>query len=136
MSPEEAVEWLDRLKVRRRDVEHIVDAVTAAPRIVERLGARSLDPAQLVAIADPFAPDAPLLALAYEDRPELRDYFTRLRDVRLEIDGSDLIAMGLEESPGIGEILKQVRERKLNGELAGREAELDAARALVATIST
>jgi tRNA nucleotidyltransferase (CCA-adding enzyme) len=83
MSPEEAVEWLDRLKVRRRDVEHIVDAVTAAPRIVERLGARSLDPAQLVAIADPFAPDAPLLALAYEDRPELRDYFTRLRDVRL-----------------------------------------------------
>jgi tRNA nucleotidyltransferase (CCA-adding enzyme) len=136
MSPEEAVEWLDRLKVRRRDVEHIVDAVTAAPRIVERLGARSLDPAQLVAIADPFAPDGPLFALAYEDRPKLRDYFTRLRDVRLEIDGSDLIAMGLEESPRIGEILKQVRERKLNGELAGREAELHAARALVATIST
>jgi hypothetical protein len=44
--------------------------------------------------------------------------------------------MGLEESPRIGEILKQVRERKLNGELAGREAELDAARELVATIST
>jgi hypothetical protein len=117
-------------------VEQVVDAVTVAPRIVDRLGAQSLDPAALVAIADPFAPDAPLLALAYEDRPELRDYFRRLRGVRLEIDGSDLIAMGLAESPRIGEILKQVRERKLNGELAGRQAELDAARALVATIST
>jgi tRNA nucleotidyltransferase (CCA-adding enzyme) len=136
MSADEAAEWLDRLKVRRRDVEHVVDAVTAAPRIVERLGAQSVDPAGLVAIADPFAPDAPLLALAYEDRGELRDYFMRLRGIRLEIDGSDLIAMGLAESPRIGEILKQVRERKLNGELAGRQAELDAARALVATIST
>jgi tRNA nucleotidyltransferase (CCA-adding enzyme) len=136
MSADEVAEWLDRLKVRRRDVEHVVDAVTVAPRIVDRLGAQSLDPAGLVAIADPFAPDAPLLALAYEDRPELRDYFRRLRGVRLEIDGSDLIAMGLAESPRIGEILKQVRERKLNGELAGRQAELDAARALVATIST
>ena len=133
MSSEEGAGWLDRLKVRRRDVEHIVDAVSAAPRIVERLSTQSLNPAQVVTIADPFAPDAPLLALAYEDRPELRDYFTRLRGVRLEIDGSDLIAMGLEESPRIGEILQRVRERKLNGELAGRQAELDAARALVAT---
>ncbi len=133
MSADEATEWLDRLKVRRRDVEHIVDAVTAAPRIVERLHAGSLEPAELVAIADPFAPDAPLLALAYEAGPELRDYFTRLREIRLEIDGSDLIAMGLEESPRIGEILRLVRARKLNGELQGREAELDAARTLAAT---
>jgi hypothetical protein len=28
-------------------------------------------------------------------------------------------------------VLRRVRERKLNGELAGREAELEAARALV-----
>ena len=136
MSADEAAEWLDRLKVRRSDVEHVVDAVTAAPRLLDRLRAQSLDPARLVAIAGPLAPDAPLFALAYEDRPELRDYFVRLRSVRLEIDGSDLIAMGLAESPRIGEILKQVLERKLNGELAGREAELVAARALVATIST
>lgn len=131
LSLAEEYDWLDRLKVRRRDVDHIVDAVTIAPRIVEQLRSERLAPARIVAIADPFAPDAPLLALALEDRPELRDYFARLRAVRLEIDGSDLIAMGLEESPRIGDILRQVRERKLNGELAGRAAELEAARELV-----
>ena len=130
MSADEEHDWLDRLKIRRRDADRIVGAVTVAPRIVERLREDQLDPAQVVALADPFSPDAPLLALAREDRPELRDYFSRLRDVSLEIGGSDLIAMGLSESPRIGDILGEVRRRKLNGELDGREAELAAAREL------
>ncbi|MET0560060.1 MAG: CBS domain-containing protein [Gaiellaceae bacterium] len=132
MPPDEAYDWLDRLTLRRRDAERIVGAVTVAPRIVARLRSDHLDAAQVVALADPFAPDAPLLALAIEDRPELREYFDRLRDVRLEIGGGDLIALGLPESPQIGEILGEIRKRKLNGELDGREAELAAARELVA----
>ena len=132
MTSDEAYGWLDRLTLRRRDAERIVGAVTVAPRIVERLRSEPLDPAQVVALADPFAPDAPLFALALEDRPELREYFERLRSVRLEIGGADLIALGLPESPQIGEILGEIRKRKLNGELDGREAELAAARELVA----
>jgi hypothetical protein len=85
----------------------------------------------VVALADPFAPDAPLLALALDDRAELRDYFARLRDVRLEIGGEDLAALGLPESPRVGEVLAELRRRKLNGELDGRESELAAARALI-----
>jgi tRNA nucleotidyltransferase (CCA-adding enzyme) len=135
LTSDEAYDWLERLKVRRRDVDRIVGAVTVAPRIVERLRAGPLDPAQVVALAEPFAPDAPLLALAREDRPELRDYFARLRDVRLEIGGADLIALGLSESPRIGDILGEIRRRKLNGELEGRDAELEAARALAAAAS-
>jgi tRNA nucleotidyltransferase (CCA-adding enzyme) len=132
LTSDETYNWLERLKVRRREVERIVGAVTVAPRIVERLRDEPFDPAQVVALADPFAPDAPLLALARDDRPELREYFARLRDVRLEIGGEDLIAMGLEESPRIGEILGEIRKRKLNGEIDGRESELAAARELVA----
>ena len=48
----------------------------------------------------------------------------------LEIGGADLIEMGLSESPRIGDILGEIRRRKLNGELDGRDAELDAAREL------
>jgi tRNA nucleotidyltransferase (CCA-adding enzyme) len=99
---------------------------------VERLRTERLEPAEVVALADRFAPDAPLVALALEDRPELREYFGRLRDVRLEIGGADLIALGVAESPRIGDILGEIRRRKLNGELAGREQELAAARELIA----
>jgi tRNA nucleotidyltransferase (CCA-adding enzyme) len=133
MTSDEAYGWLERLKVRRRDADRIVGAVTVAPRIVERLREAELDPAQVVALADAFSPDAPLLALAREDRPELREYFSRLRGVRLEIGGADLIALGLAESPRIGDILGELRRRKLNGELDGRDAELAAARELAST---
>jgi tRNA nucleotidyltransferase (CCA-adding enzyme) len=131
MTPDEVYAWLRRLKVQRRDVERIASAVTVAPRLVERLRGGALEPAEVVAAADPYAPDAPLFALALEARPELDEYFTRLRNVRLEVSGADLAAMGLGESPAVGEILAELRRRKLNGQLDGRESELAAARELI-----
>jgi tRNA nucleotidyltransferase (CCA-adding enzyme) len=136
LTSDEAYDWLERLKIRRRDAEHIVASITVAPRIVQRLRSEELEPAQVVSLVEPFAPDAPLLALAYEDRPELREYFVRLRAVHLEIGGADLKALGLAESPRIGEILGELRRRKLNGELAGREEELAAARELATAVTT
>jgi hypothetical protein len=47
------------------------------------------------------------------------------------VTGSDLAALGLSESPRVGEILAELRRRKLNGELDGRESELEAARELI-----
>jgi len=119
------------LKVRRRDADQIVSAITVAPRLVERLAGGDADPAEIVALADPYAPDAPLLALALADSPALRDYFLRLRDVRLDITGADLAELGLAESPKVGEVLDELRRRKLRGDLDGRESELAAARELI-----
>jgi tRNA nucleotidyltransferase (CCA-adding enzyme) len=47
--------------------------------------------------------------------------------VRLEIDGSDLIAAGVEEGPALGRGLAAALRAKLDGEIAGREQELEAA---------
>ena len=129
---DELYDWLERLKVRRRDAERIAAAITVAPRLVERLRGQEADPAEVVAIAEPYAPDAPLFALALADVPALEEYFGRLRDVRLEITGTDVAELGLAESPRVGEVLAEVRRRKLNGELDGRESELQAVRELIA----
>ena len=132
LPPDEIYAWLEGLKVRRRDAERIAAAVTLGPLIVERLRADSLSPADVVALAEPHAPDAPLFALALVDLPQLREYFERLGSVRLEISGNDVAELGLGESPRVGEILEELRRRKLNGELDGRESELAAARELIA----
>ena len=55
--------------------------------------------------------------------------------MKLEIGGGDLVEMGLAESPRIGEVLAELRRRKLNGELEGRDVELAAARELVAAMT-
>ena len=127
----EVADWLDRLKVRRKDADLIAGAVTVGPRIAARLRGESLEPSEIVALAEPYAPDAPLFALALADLSELRRYFEELRHVRLEVTGADLAVLGLVESPRVGEILGELRRRKLDGELDGRDAELAAARELI-----
>jgi hypothetical protein len=122
--------WLGRLRLRRRDIERIVAAVVFAPRLLERLQ-RDASPAEIVTLVDPVAPDAPLIALAMRELPALEQYFEHLRGVELEIDGGDLVSLGLEQSPRVGEILTELKRRKLNGALAGRAAELEAARVLI-----
>ncbi|HEY5159624.1 MAG TPA: CBS domain-containing protein [Gaiellaceae bacterium] len=130
MATYELYSWLGRLRLRRRDVEKTVAAVVFAPRLVERLQ-RDISPAEIVALVDPVAPDAPLVALAMHDLPALEEYFDHLRAIELEIGGSDLVVLGLEQSPRVGEILAELRRRKLNGTLAGRKAELKAAKELI-----
>jgi len=131
MPPDEIYDWLQRLKVQRRDAERIAWAVTVGPRLVERLRGDTPEPAEIVALAEPYAPDAPLFALALADPEPLHEYFERLRDVRLEVSGADLAKLGVVESPQVGEILAELRRRKLNGQLDGRESELAAARELI-----
>jgi tRNA nucleotidyltransferase (CCA-adding enzyme) len=117
---------VERLSLRRADARAVEAAVSLAPRLAE-----ATDPVEIADLAG-RAPEAALLSLAQRDSPALRDWFTRLRDVRVEVTGADLAELGLPESPRVGEILEELRRRKLRGELDGRQAELDAARALIA----
>src|SRR5262249_50992700 len=53
MRSDEVYDWLARLKVRRRDVEHVASAVAIAPRLVELLAGRDdATPAEVVDLAD------------------------------------------------------------------------------------
>jgi tRNA nucleotidyltransferase (CCA-adding enzyme) len=72
--------------------------------------------------------DALVLVLARALGAEWLDrYLTEWRDVALEIDGDDLIAAGVPEGRAIGRGLKEALIRKLDGEISGREQELEVA---------
>ena len=57
----------------------------------------------------------------------IEHYLTAWRKVELEIGGDDLIAAGVPEGPAIGRGLRVARRRRLEGEVMGREEELEAA---------
>ena len=133
----EVLEWSERLKLRRRDAERLADAVAVAPRL-RQLVAETDQPADIRRLVEPHDPDGALLALAgvgadpsCGGRTQLVRYFEELRTVRLEISGGDLAELGVGESPRVGAILEEILRRKLNGELDGRAAELEAARELI-----
>jgi hypothetical protein len=135
LSADELFDWFGRLKLRRRHADRIADAVAVAPRLSELL-ARVEGADKARRLIEPHDPDGALLALALAPpviaAEWLRRYFESLRSVELEITGADLAALGLGESPQVGEVLDELLRRKLNGELpGGREQELEAARELV-----
>ena len=133
LSSTEVLDWAEGLKLRRRDAERIADAVAVAPRLRDLVGATK-EPAALWQRVAPHDPDGALLALATSKgraRKRLERYFEELRDVTLEISGGDLAELGLVESPQVGAVLEELRRRKLNGELDGRAAEIEAAKELL-----
>ena len=51
-------------------------------------------------------------------------YYTQLKDIKPEIQGRDLIAMGLKPGPTFNTIIQSVLDEKLDGRLPDKEAEL------------
>jgi tRNA nucleotidyltransferase (CCA-adding enzyme) len=114
----------------RRD-EAVLAAALGPPGDEERLAAaRPERPSAAVELARGRDPVVLVLARAL-GADWLDRYLPEWRHVKLEIDGNDLIAAGVPEGPAVGRGLAAALRRKLDGEIEGREAELDAALAAV-----
>ncbi|HYU61398.1 MAG TPA: hypothetical protein VEK39_11610 [Solirubrobacterales bacterium] len=94
-----------------------------APQLASRTPER---PSEGVSLARPASGIDLILARALGAK-WLDDYVGEWRHVGLEITGQDLITAGVPEGPALGRGLKTALARKLDGEIAGREAELSAA---------
>ncbi|MBP9090895.1 CBS domain-containing protein [bacterium] len=60
-------------------------------------------------------------------RRSIKLYLEELADTKLDITGADLIASGFKPGPKIGEALKHVMAERLDGQVRGREQELQVA---------
>ena len=58
-------------------------------------------------------------------------YLCELRSVRTELNGRDLIALGVEEGPAIGTLLAALLEARLDGHVSGRQGEEDLVKQLL-----
>ena len=52
-------------------------------------------------------------------------YLTKLRTVKIDITGDDIVGMGIERGPEIGSILKAVRDAKLDGLIKDKKDEME-----------
>ncbi len=118
--------WLDRLGLSSSERDAVVGAALDAPALAEALSA-ARRPSQIARVAAQRAPGELAMAAALGADGPVAEWDRHLRHVGLEIDGGDLIAAGVPEGPVIGRALAEVLSRKLDGELGGRQAELDAA---------
>jgi tRNA nucleotidyltransferase (CCA-adding enzyme) len=111
--------------------DRVVAAVRDAPALAERFQSTPR-PSEIAAAAQRTSPEAIALAGPLGDPDIARSWLDVLQHVRLDIDGSDLVDAGIPPGPAIGRGLRAALDRKLDGEVDGREQELatalDAAR--------
>jgi tRNA nucleotidyltransferase (CCA-adding enzyme) len=88
--------------------------------------ARPARPSEAVELARRCKPVELVLARAL-GAEWLDRYLLEWRSVELEIDGDDLVAAGVPQGPAVGEGLAEALRRRLDGEISGREAELETA---------
>ncbi len=125
-------ELLDGLEFPAGERERAMRSALVAPSLVREM-ALAARPSELYEALSAHTLEAVALGGALGEEvtgggDEAEQWFERLRHVRLDITGDDLIAAGIPPGPQIGERLARALARKLDGELgAGGEAELRAA---------
>ncbi|MBW1708875.1 MAG: CBS domain-containing protein [Deltaproteobacteria bacterium] len=119
----------DRLIQHRRDRQLIIEEKPEIDRILRSLHRQKSDiqPGKLYELLHPLSTEAILYLMAKTTREDTRraisSYFTKLKNVQIELTGKDLIAMGFEPGPRFKEILGAVHLARLNGELNSLEDE-------------
>ena len=122
---DERAAWVERLALGTEERDAVV-AAAGAQELVQGLepGAAA---SEIAARFDGRPAEVAVVAGALGAPEAARRWLEELRHVRLEIGGEDLVAAGIPQGPAIGAGLAAARRRKLDGEIAGREAELQAA---------
>ena len=129
--PEAVADWLEDLHLQANDRDAVLRAARKAPGLAETLKAATTASA-IHALLHCEPPELLALALAVGAPREIVERFTtEIATVRLEITGDDLIAAGVPESPLLGKALDETLKAKLEGDVSGREAELEHALGIV-----
>jgi tRNA nucleotidyltransferase (CCA-adding enzyme) len=113
-------------EVADRDRAVLVAALGPAGAEVELARMVPNSPSEAVELAHRHSPVELVLARAM-GAEWLDRYLEEWRAVKLEIDGEDLIAAGIAEGPALGRGLREALRLKLDGQIAGREPELEVA---------
>ncbi len=120
LEPSEREEFLDRLRPNRAAARILSGQAQTVHRVLTQLTSRAALPASAVHEACRGEPaETLLLAMALTSRDAVREhlsrYLSRLRDVRPDIRGTDLIRAGVSEGPRVARGLEAALRAKLDG---------------------
>jgi tRNA nucleotidyltransferase (CCA-adding enzyme) len=123
-------ELLSKLNVPSKEHQAIISELQSVEEAQNALASsNNLKPSEIYKILSEMELEALLLIMATTSRETTKRYISifisRLKGTRIEVKGEDLRKMGF--TPGIlfGEILEDLLMKRLDGEVSGRDSELE-----------
>ncbi|MGE5189800.1 MAG: CBS domain-containing protein [Gemmatimonadota bacterium] len=129
LRPEEAKRFAASLGAGRRIRELVRIAKDEMPGLVTKLlSTRAISRKMIYDAFVPVPTEVILYIMAKSKHPDIKRYislyYTQLKNVRPQVRGDDLLALGYQSGPRFKEILDDVLERKFMGELRNKAEEM------------
>jgi len=120
LEDEEAESFIARLRLRKADARIITETAAIKGNLVE-LAVEGISPSRIYSLLHGNLYMAALANLLAADsdtvRGRIKLYLDKFRHVKPLLKGDDIVRMGVAPGPRISEILKRIREAKLDGKV-------------------
>ena len=134
LTAEDGEAFIHRLRMPTRWARVVRDAITVRLRSEDAhtggpcIGAPDLSPGQLSRLLDNFSHISiranATLTDSLQVKEALQYYLTVLRLVKTSLDGRDLIALGVAQGPQVGEVLRELKDARIEGRASSRGDEV------------
>ncbi|MBI5182967.1 MAG: CBS domain-containing protein [Nitrospinae bacterium] len=130
LNTEEIRETVSRLSIPARYASRLIEGKDMVKGVATELSDRhDLTPSQVYKILYPLSLEVLLFLMAKiqeeRGRRHISLYLTRLKSVKIDVSGKDLIEIGFTPGPLFRVILGTIKEAKLNGRLSTKKEELE-----------
>jgi len=136
LSEQKLDEWCNQMRFKKADVQILKEGVLKTPVVLKKLrSASKLKNSTLYSILNPLAQESIEYIYARSSQRLVRQridfYLANLKDIKLNINGNDLLESGFKASPLFSEVLGKLLVAKLNGLVRSKSEELTFARELL-----
>ena len=127
LNDEELNGLVKRLSIEGRKRMEIFASRAGAKNALRRISGAVCKDSEVYGLLNELPMEAVLYLLAKAEDDEakkaLASYITKLRYVETALNGDDIKKMGIEEGPRVGDALKLLLDKRLDGEITTREEE-------------
>jgi len=120
------LKWCKDMKVRNKDTEIILNTIEMQDDLVEKLDNNKLSNSELYLLLknSSFELQVLLFSSGGKIKNHILHYIKNLKDIKLSINGEDVIKLGLRNGPEIGKLLKDILLLKFDGKIKSKEDEI------------
>ncbi len=125
-TPGEIRRWCSWMKVRKKDMNVILEVLSRWDRIKRALKIVVKKNSRLYKMLKRIPPELQVIACSWGEEyyKNIKRYLTGLRDIKLEVSGETLKEMGYRPSDKFRAVLEKLFEMKLDGKVESREDEV------------